>query len=91
MAAFLDDIGRREVDDDAPGRQRQADRGQGGADPFPRLRHRLVRQADDDERGQPAHHLDLHLDVENVDTVERDGVDARNHGGSITNSSATYN
>ena len=47
MAAFLRHIGRREIDGDPPRRQRQPRGDQRRAHPLPRLRNRLVRQADD--------------------------------------------
>ena len=47
MAAFLGQVGGREVDGDAPGRQRQAGGDQRGADALFGLRDRFVRQADD--------------------------------------------
>ena len=49
MRAFLGQVGGRQVDRDPLGRQRQADRGQRGADPLAAFGHRLVGQADDDE------------------------------------------
>ncbi len=46
VAAFLRQVGGREIDGDAARRQRQAGCDQGGAHPLARFRHRLVRQAD---------------------------------------------
>ena len=53
MAAFLEQVGRREVDGDAPGRQRQAQRVERRAHPLARFADRLVGQADDGEGRQP--------------------------------------
>jgi hypothetical protein len=49
MAAFLEHIGRREVDRDVAGRQREAQRRQRAPHPLPRFGDRLVRQSHDDK------------------------------------------
>ena len=69
MAALLQQVGGRQIDQHAAGRQRQAHGGERRAHPFARLADRLVRQADHQEGGQARGYLDLHLD--------RDGLDAR--------------
>ena len=53
MAAFLQQVGGFEVDQDALERQRQAHGGECGADTLARLADRLVGQADQDEAGRP--------------------------------------
>ena len=53
MAAFLGQVGGRQIDGDAPRRQREARGDQRRAHPLARLGHRLVRQADDGEGRQP--------------------------------------
>ena len=61
MRAFLWQVGGREIDGDALGRQRQADRGNGVAHALAAFGHRLVGKADEDEIGQARHQLALHL------------------------------
>ena len=59
-------------------RQRQACGDQGGAHALARLRHRLVRQAHDIERGQSGRHLHLDIDGARLDALEchrRDPLD----------------
>ena len=79
VAAFLRQVGGREVDGDPPRRQREARGDQRRAHPLARLRHGLVRQADDVERRQPGR--DLHLDVDGagLDALERHCRDPLNH------------
>ena len=79
MRAFLGQVGGRQVDRDALGRQRQADRGERGADPLAALGDRLVGQADDDEGGKPDDELDLHLDGARFEPEISDGGDGRGH------------
>jgi hypothetical protein len=62
MRSFLGQIGRRQIRDDALGRQRQADRTQGTAHPLAALRYRLVGETDHHKGGQAWRDLDLHLD-----------------------------
>ena len=62
MAAFLRQVGRREVDGDPACGQREARGDQRGTDPLARFRNRLVRQADDGESGQAGRDLHLHVD-----------------------------
>jgi len=54
VAAFLRQVGRREIDGDALRRQREADGGQRRAHPLAAFANRLVRQADDGEGRHPA-------------------------------------
>jgi hypothetical protein len=70
MAAFLGQIGRREVDDDAPRRQREPRGDQRRAHPLARFRHRLVGQADDGEGRQARHDLHLHVDRAGVNPLK---------------------
>ena len=79
MAAFLRQVGGREVDGDAPRRQREPGRDQRRAHPLARLRHRLVGQADDVERRQPRRHLHLDIDGAGLDALERHCRDALDH------------
>ncbi len=62
MRAFLGQVGRREIDRDMLGRQRQAQRGDGAAHPLAALRHGLVGQADHDEFWEARRQLDLNFD-----------------------------
>jgi len=79
MAAFLQHIGRREVDGDMARRQRQTERRQRRPHPLARLGHRFVRQADNGKRRQPRGDRHLGLDVDDVDAVKRNRANARHH------------
>ena len=79
VAAFLRQVGGREVDGDAPGRQRQPGRDQRRAHALARLGDGLVRQAHDVERGQPRRDLNLDIDGACLDAFKRHGGDALNH------------
>jgi hypothetical protein len=79
MAAFLDDIGRGEIDGDPPRRQPQAQRGERRPHPFARFADRLVRQADNGERRQPGGNRHLGLDLDDFDSVERDRANLCDH------------
>ncbi len=81
VAAFLQEVGRREIDEEPARRQRETHCGQGRAHPFPRLAHRLVRQADDEKGGQPSGDLHLHFHRHRLDPREGEGADARDRGG----------
>lgn len=81
MAAFLWQIGRREIHDDTLGRQGEAQRGKRRAHPFPAFTDRLVRQADDLEGDLPARQLDLHVDRLRLDAVKRECGDPCDHPG----------
>ena len=80
MAAFLGQVGGREIDGDAAGRQRQAGGDQRRAHPLLGFRHRLVGQADDVEGRQAGRDLHLHVDGAGLDALERHGGDALDHG-----------
>ena len=79
VAAFLGQVGGREIDGDAAGRQREPGGDQGRADPFARFGNRFVGQADDGEGRQARR--DLHLDVDgpHLDALERNRGDALDH------------
>ena len=79
MAAFLRQIGRREVDRDPPRRQRQPRGDQRRAHPLPRFRHRLVRQTHDRKRRQARRDLHLHVDRAGLDPLKGYGRNPRNH------------
>ena len=79
MAAFLGQIGGREIDGDAARRQRQPGRDQGRAHPLARLRHGLVGQADDGEGRQARRDLHLHVDGPDLDALERNRGDPLDH------------
>ncbi len=82
MRALLRHVGGRQVDRDALRRQRDRHRGEGGADPFLGLGHRLVGQAHHGEGGQARADRALHLHEMRLDALEGDGVGARDHVGS---------
>ncbi len=79
VAAFLGQIGRRQVDGDASRRQRQAGGDQRRAHPLAGFRNRLVGKADDGEGRQAGRHLDLDIDRADLDALERHRGDALNH------------
>jgi hypothetical protein len=79
MAALLQQIGGRQIDGDALGRQGQPHGRQGGAHPLPAFRHGLVRQPDHGEGRQPRAHLHLDIDRQNLDAPKGDRGDARDH------------
>ncbi len=79
MAAFLGQIGGREIDGDAARRQREAGGDQRGAHALFGFRHRLVGQADDVEGGQAGRDLHLHVDGAGLDALEGDGRNALDH------------
>ena len=62
MRAFLRQVGGREVDGDALGREGKAHGGQRGAYPLLAFAHRLVGQPDDVEVGEAGRETALHLD-----------------------------
>ena len=53
MAAFLENVGRRQIDGNPLGRQAEAERAQGRADAFAAFADGFVRQTDDGESGNP--------------------------------------
>ncbi len=79
MAAFLGQIGRRQVDGDAPRRQRQAGGHQRGPHPLLGLAHRLVGQPHHGEMRQAGRHLDLHVHGPGLDALERHSGDPLDH------------
>ena len=79
VAAFLGQIGRRQIDGDAAGRQRQPRGDHCRAHPLARLRHRLVGQADDGESRHAGCDLHLHIDGPDLDALERDRGDPLDH------------
>ena len=79
MAAFLRQIGRREVDRDPPRRQRQPRGNQRRAHPLARFRHRLVRQTHDRKRRQARRDLHLHVDRACLDPLKGYGRNPRDH------------
>jgi hypothetical protein len=82
MAAFLDEVGGRQIDGDALMRQRQAQRRQRRADALAGFAHRLVGKADDREARQCAvGKRHLRLDIEHFDARERHRMYARDQSG----------
>ena len=79
MRALLGQVGGREVDGDALGREGEAHRGHRGAHAFLGLGDRLVGQAHEIERGQTGGDGALHLDEAGVHALECDSVGARDH------------
>ena len=79
VRSFLRQIGRRQVDDDALGRQREAQRGDRAAHPFAAFRDRLVAQPDDDEVRQAGNELHLHLDAPRLQPEIGHRLDDRHH------------
>ncbi len=79
VAAFLGEIGGREVDGDAQRRQRQAERPEGGPHPLPAFADRLVGKADQGETEIAGRHQHLDIDRQDVDTLERHGPDPGLH------------
>ena len=79
MAAFLRQVGRREIDRDPPRRQRQPRSDQCRPHPLPRFRHRLVGETDNGKRRQSGRDLHLHVDRPGLDPLKGDGRNPRNH------------
>ena len=79
MAAFLGQVGGREIDGDPPRRERQAGGDQRRAHALAGLGHRLVRQADDGKGRQSRRDLHLHVDRAGLDPLKRDGRNPLNH------------
>ena len=79
VAAFLRQVGGREVDGDALRRQRQAGGVQRRVHPLAALGDRLVGQADDVEHRLSRRHQHLHVDRNRLDALKGDGGDARDH------------
>ncbi len=70
MAAFLRQIGGREVDGYALGRQGQTASGQGGADPLAAFRHGLVGKTYEGEGHDAGSNLHLHIDRQGLEFHE---------------------
>ena len=79
MRAFLHHIGRRQIDRDPLGRERQPDRGQCRTDPFTRLGDSLVGKSDNGHRRKTVGDMDLHLDRNGVDAAKGHRLDAGMH------------
>jgi hypothetical protein len=79
VAAFLGKVGGREVDGDAPSRQREPRRNQGRAHALAGFRHRLVGQTDHVERRHAGRNLHLHVHCTRLDTFERYCRNALDH------------
>ena len=73
VAAFLGEVGRREVDGDALRRQGKAERAEGGAHTLAAFAHRLVGQADHGKGEIARRHQDLHIDRQDIDALESHG------------------
>ena len=86
MAAFLRQVGGREIDGDAPRRQRQPGGDQRRAHPLAGLGHRLVGQADDGERRQSRRDLHLHVDGAGLDPLKGYGGNALDHAAPLPQS-----
>jgi hypothetical protein len=79
MAAFLGQIGRREVDRDPPRRQRQPRGDQRRAHPLAGFGDGLVRQSDNGKRRQPKCDLHLHVDAAGLDALKSHGGNPLDH------------
>src|SRR5690625_823723 len=79
VAALLGQVGRGKVHDDALLGQRQTERGQGGADSFPALGDRLVRQANDQKVGKATVKAYLHIDLDHLDALKGHRRNPRDH------------
>ena len=79
MRAFLHHIGRRQIDRDPLGRERQRDRGQCRTDPFTQPGDSLVGKSDNDHRRKTVGDMDLHLDRNGVDAAKGQRLDAGIH------------
>ena len=79
MAAFLGQVGGREIDGDPARRQRQAGRDQGGAHALARFGYRLVGKPHHVEGGQSGRDLDLDIDGARLDAFKRDRRDPLDH------------
>ena len=84
MAAFLGQVGGREIDRDAARRQRQPGGDHGGAHALLGFRDGFVRQTDDIEGRQAGRDLHLHVDGAGIDALERHGGDSLNHALPLT-------
>ncbi len=80
MAAFLENVGGRQVDGNPFRRQGQAQGGQRGAHPLAAFGDGLVGQPDNGEGGQARRYLHLNIDIEHFDAQKSYRVDVRDHG-----------
>ena len=80
MRAFLDQIGRCQIDGYPLRRQGQPDRRQRGPHTFPRFTDRLVGKAHNRHRWQTVRQMNLNLDGNGFDAAKGDGSDAGMHG-----------
>ena len=80
MAAFLGQVGGREIDGDAARRQRQPGSDQRRAHAFLGFGDGFVGQADNVEGGQAGRHLHLHVDGAGLDAFEGNRTDTLDHG-----------
>ena len=79
LAAFLGQVGRRQVHRDVLVGHAEADGVQRVAHALAAFRHRLIRQAHDDECLLPGRDAHLHLDGSRLDADERQGGDLTVH------------
>ncbi len=79
VIAFLRKIRRREIGDEAFGRQGEAEAREGRAHSLARLPHGLVGQAHHDEGRLAADRLDLHVHPPRLDALERHRDHPRGH------------
>ena len=80
MAAFLGEIGGREIDGDALGGHGEARRIQRGADSFARFSDRLVAETDHREDHVAIGDLHLHVHRPRLDALKRDRRNSDDHG-----------
>jgi len=79
MAAFLGQIGGREIDGDTAGRQRKPRGDQRRAHALARFGNRLVGKPDDGESRQARRDLHLHVDGSSLDSLKRDRGNPLDH------------
>jgi hypothetical protein len=79
VAPFLRQIRGREVDGDAPRRQRQPRGDERGAHPVLGFGNGFIGKADNGEGGQARRHLRLHVDGLGFDPFEGDRRDVLDH------------
>jgi hypothetical protein len=81
MAAFLQQVRRRQIDQHPSRRQGEADGGERGAHPLACLAYRLVRQSDQQQRRRPPGDLHLHFHRHRLDAGEGEGAHPGDRGG----------
>ena len=79
MAPLLGHVGRREIDRDPLGGEREAGGDERRAHALAQFGDRLVGQADDIEDHGAAGNLHLHVDGPGLDALESDGCNADDH------------